>query len=419
MITSNYKLIVIIALLVLLFEGSIYAVEADPTLYYFWGEGCSACAKAEQFNQELTKLYPGMKIEKYEVWEKVENRSVYLDFIARYETGTRGVPAYFWEDKYWLGIAPAVQKDIERTISLEYGNEDQIKNSNTIEKAVNLDESEIDLPLIGSINLSNMPLVPVTVTIGLMDGFNPCSLWILMVLLGVVVHARSRKKLMLISITFIIVTASIYGLFMLGVFNVFYLLDHLDWVRILVAAVALMFALINIKDYFFFKKGLSLSIPDRFKPSIYKNLRKVLYTDKPYAYMGVTAVMAAGISLIELPCTAGFPVIWSNILAGHNVNVVSFTSLLILYLFTYLLVELVIITVVGIKLQTVKITERTGRVLKLLSGNIMLVLAITLFFELDYLYDFKNLILIFGALFTFTFLTVKLTKIFTNPKEAH
>jgi hypothetical protein len=241
-------------------------------------------------------------------------------------------------------------------------------------------DTVIDVPLLGEIDAAARSAIGATALIALIDGFNPCSLWVLTVLLAMVLNAgASRGRVALVGGTFLTVTGLIYGLFIAGVFTVLGFIEHLDAIRIGVAAIALFVGAVNVKDYVAYKRGLSFTIPDRFKPKIYRGGRAVRDLDRPLpAVLGTTIAMAAGIALIELPCTAGFPVIWSGIMRTQGIEGAAFGGLLGLYLLIYVLDELVLFTIVVATLKIGRFEERHGRLLKLLAGTVMLSLGVVL-----------------------------------------
>jgi hypothetical protein len=153
------------------------------------------------------------------------------------------------------------------------------------------------------------------------DGFNPCSLWVLSMLMALVLHTGSRKKVLFIGLIFLTVTAGIYALFIAGLFSVLRLVSFMGWVQGLVAGVALIFGVVNIKDYFWYKTGVSFTISEKQKPGIFQKIRRVIASsDSIWGLAGATVVMAAGVSLVEFSCTAGFPVLWTNLLVAQNVR---------------------------------------------------------------------------------------------------
>ena len=212
------------------------------------------------------------------------------------------------------------------------------------------------------------------------------------------IHSGSRGRIALVGITFLATTALIYGAFIAGVFSVLSFILYLTWVQWLVAAFALTFGLVNIKDYFWFKTGPSFTIADSQKPGIYQGMRKLLNPQLAgFGLFFATIVMASGIALVELPCTAGFPVIWSGIVADRGVTGMTFLMLLAIYLLIYLLIELVVFLAALITLRMGKFQESHGRNLKLVGGMIMVALAMVLVFYPDLMNDIGATLLLFGG----------------------
>jgi hypothetical protein len=259
--------------------------------------------------------------------------------------------------------------------------------------------TRLGLPWLGEIDLQLHPLVLSTALIALVDGFNPCSLWVLTLLLALVIHSGSRRRIVLVGTTFLTVTALVYGLFITGLFGVLSYVGYLWWIQLGVAAFALLFALVNIKDYFWYKRGLSFTIADQHKPGIYQGMRRIM-NRSGWGVMTATAAMALGVALVELPCTAGFPVIWGNLLTAHEPSPLAFAGLLALYLLIYLLDEAIVFGAVAVTLKVSKFEERHGRVLKLVGGMIMLFLALVMLLRPELMNSVAGSLGIFGlALF--------------------
>ena len=239
--------------------------------------------------------------------------------------------------------------------------------------------STLTLPLIGPVDLGTQSLAISTALIAFIDGFNPCSLWVLSMLLALTLHTGSRKKVFIIGLVFITVTSLVYALFIAGLFTMFTVISFVGWIRVVVALVALFFAVVNIKDYFWYKEGLSFTIADEQKPGLYRSMRRVINaSDSLPALIGATIVMAAGVSLVEFSCTAGFPVLWTNLLVAQNVTALTFIALLALYMLIYQLDELGIFLAAVFSLRASKLEEKHGRILKLIGGTLMLTLAVVM-----------------------------------------
>jgi cytochrome c biogenesis protein CcdA len=212
-----------------------------------------------------------------------------------------------------------------------------------------------------------------------------------------VIHAGSRRKVFAVGATFLFVTAGMYGLFIAGVFSTLSYVGYLRSVQVAVALLALGFAAINIKDYWAFKQGFSLTISDAHKPKLYKQMRKVMSArGSTWAMVGTTAAMALGVTLVELPCTAGFPVIWSGIVSGQ-VTATGFAGLLALYMLVYLLDELLVFGTVVVTLKVSRFEEKHGRILKLIGGMVMLALGVGMLVAPEAMNNLSGSLVIFAA----------------------
>jgi hypothetical protein len=281
-------------------------------------------------------------------------------------------------------------------------------NEDTPEKPVQ-ENRTIKLPLIGEVNLENQSMTVATALIALVDGVNPCSIWVLTMLLALTLHTGDRKRVLIIGFVFIFITALVYALFIGGLFTFLTFVSFMTWIQVLVALVALVFALINIKDYFWYREGVSFTIDDAKKPGLFKRMRGLVDNSKSlWGLVGATIVMAAGVSLVEFSCTAGFPVLWTNMLASQNITGGYFIFLLILYMLIYQIDELVIFFVAVFTLKATRLEEKHGRILKLIGGMLMLTLAGVMIINPNLLNNLSSALIIFGIAFGATILVLVL-----------
>ena len=342
-----------------------------------------------------------------------------------------GVPTTFIGDQHWIGYNPGQAKEIEEAVkkcSLE-GCKDSAEGILTaaeLNQAKPLAEipqenqsatpvqdnpeesvSGFTIPLIGTVDLQSQSLPIATLLIAIVDGVNPCSIWALTMLLALTLHTGSRKKVLIIGFVFITVTAAIYALFILGLFSVLSVLSFTGWIQAVVALVALFFAAVNIKDYFWYKEGLSFTIADDKKPGIFQKMRKVMDAgDSFWGLVGATVVLSAGVSLVEFSCTAGFPVIWVNLLTAQQVAPLTFGLLLLLYMVIYQIDELGIFLVAVVTLKSSRVEEKHGRILKLAGGMLMFALALTMLINPRLMNSLTSSLIVFGSAMVATVLVL-------------
>jgi cytochrome c biogenesis protein CcdA/glutaredoxin/thiol-disulfide isomerase/thioredoxin len=395
-------------------DGSQINHKKDkPCLHLFYKDDCSQCKNIKEYIDSLERDYD-IEINKYEISSEPE-KEIYQTFKEKYGLTTGAYPIVFIGDKYFIGD-DAIRHNLKEEVvycqnnpcTCPVGNIKGFTPYLPQSRSVTPETQEtIQVPFFGKTDLSTLSAYTSTAIIAFVDGFNPCSLWLITFLLGIVIHSNSRKKILAVGGTFLLVTGLVYALFMAGLLNIFLYVSYLGWIHVIVAGVALIFAVVNIKDYFWYKKGISFTVSDKYKPRIFKNIRGVMKPNKTLAATIIgTTILALGVVLVELPCTAGFPLIWTNMIAQQQIHGLAFLALLAVYMIIYLLDELV---VVGIAFWTMKLTrfeEKHGRILKLIGGMIMLALALTMIFDPDLMNQVSSAILIFAAAITASFLVM-------------
>lgn len=403
------------------------AAQKRAVIYFFWGDGCPHCAAAKPFLQSLSEQYPGVEVRAYEVWYKEDNRTLFSKMAAAYGFEPQAVPTIFLGEQHWVGYAEPIAREIETAVKacLEAGCRNAGAGIIEPEEATTAaapaavaaapdaaadpptsnattpdarQAAVIELPVIGVISLEHQSLLLSTALIAFVDGFNPCSLWVLTMLLAITLHTGSRRKVLIIGLVFVTVTAAIYALFIAGLFTVFTFVAITDWVRLLVALIALFFAAINIKDYFWYKEGVSLTIADEAKPGLFQRMRRLVDASQSFGgLVAATVALAAGVSLVEFSCTAGFPMLWTNLLASQQVGAVTFLALLAVYMLIYQLDELGVFAASVVTLRASRLEEKHGRILKLIGGMLMLTLAVVMLIDPSLMNTLGNSLLIFGA----------------------
>lgn len=366
-----------------------------PVFRYFWAEGCPACARAAPFVDEIETRFPEIPVERYEVSGDRRNLLLYVETAAQHGIQAASVPAFFLGDRHWLGFNATIETTIRATIAETAANT-RARTATTVSQPDG--PLAITLPVIGRVDVDALPAFVVTAAIAFVDGFNPCSLWVLTFLIGLIVRTGSRVRTIGVGLVFLVVTAGVYGLFMLGVFTVLGRVAGLFAVRMVVALLAISMGLINAKDYFAFKRGPSLTISDRFHAPIARLGRSIFEkSGSPIAVVLVTTVFAFGIAVVELPCTAGFPVIWAQYVASIGAAGAAFATLFGLYLLVYLSIEIIVVAVAVVTMNRVAFGERRARLIKLVGGTVMIALGLAYLLFPDATHTMAGVALVFAV----------------------
>lgn len=243
----------------------------------------------------------------------------------------------------------------------------------------------IEIPGWGMLRVSDLGLPAFTFVIGLLDGFNPCAMWVLVFLLSILVNVRSRVRILAIAGTFVLVSGLAYFAFMAAWLNVFLLVGYTRWLQIALGLLALFIGVVNVKDFVAFKRGISLSIPDAAKEGIYARVRKIVTAQYLGVAVAMAVVLAISVNVIELLCTAGLPAVYTQILTVQQLPAWQNYAYLLLYILAYMIDDTLLLAAFVTTLSHRKIQEREGRWLKLVSGLVILALGIVMLFKPEWL----------------------------------
>lgn len=246
-------------------------------------------------------------------------------------------------------------------------------------------EGVIDLPFFHRVDVAELGLPLFTLCVGLVDGFNPCAMWVLVFLLSVLVNLKSRSKLLAVAGTFVFISGLAYFAFMAAWLNLLAWVGFLRPVQIALALLAIGVGIVHVKDFFALHRGLSLSIPESAKPGIYRRVREIVQARSLMLAIGGAIVLAVLVNFIELLCTAGLPCLYSQILTMQNLPWWKDYLYLGLYILAYMFDDTLMILTVVATLSHSKMQETQGRWLKLASGLVILLLGLVMLFRPDWL----------------------------------
>jgi cytochrome c biogenesis protein CcdA/glutaredoxin len=332
----------------------------------FWGDGCPHCETEREFLEELRSDYPDLVVRDYEVWGNAANLQLFVETAAAAGVDARAVPTTFIGDRVWVGFSNATADEIRAVVDASTLGEEIVPSESRL----------IDVPILGEIDVGGRSLLLSSLIIGFVDGVNPCSLWVLSILLALVLHSGSRRRVAVVGAVFLTVTSAMYGLYIVGAYSALSYAQFLPWIQRSVALVAIVLGLLQLKDGFGVAVGPSLGVSEHARPAMYQRMRGLAVADQPItALLGATVALAVGVSLLETPCTLGLPILWTNLLAENDVAFAGAAVLFVAYLSMFLLDELVVFVAVVATMRSLKVQERHGRALKIVSGMLMITLA--------------------------------------------
>lgn len=399
----------------LLMPVSAKADEKVINIHLFYGNGCPHCAAEEEFLSDYLKDRTDVKLYKYEIWYDSHNQEL-LSKVQK-EMGTtnkNGVPFTVIGKKTIVGYADGVTDEQIKDAINYYLNNDyrdyageitgkvkktevkedttkdesktEDKKENKIEKADDTKDSDqtdenVTVPVLGKINAKKVSLPILAVVLGFVDGFNPCAMWILIFLITMLFNMKDRKKMWILGLTFILTSGIVYLMFMLAWLNLATFISKIAFIRLLIAVIALVVGLINVYKYIdsLKKKDEGCDVVDKKdRKKIMEKIISITHEKKfIIALLGIM-VLAASVNIIELMCSIGIPLLFTQILAMNNLSTFSYMIYMFIYIFFFLIDDIVIFVISMVTLKVTGLSTKYTKYSHLIGGIIMLIIGLLL-----------------------------------------
>jgi thiol-disulfide isomerase/thioredoxin len=360
-------------------------------LYFFWGQGCPHCLKEKQLLEKLEKKYADLRIHRLEVSGDRQNLELLQQVGRRLQVEITGVPFTVVGRDYFVGwqadatsgaaLEAAVQKNLENP------GLDVVAAFLTAKPPIlpppgnNVIPERIKVPLLGEVETRALSLGLVTVLIGALDGFNPCAMWVLILLLGFLLGMENNKKRWILGSTFVAASALVYFLIMVAWLNLFLLLGFLFWVRLGIALVALGAGYYNLQEYFTNPAGVCKVSTGSRGQKIFCRLQDFIKKENFWLALGGIILLAFAVNVVELICSAGFPVVYLQILSLTPLAKWQYYAYILLYILIFMLDDLIVFFAAMITFQVTGMSSKYKRVSHLVGGALMLLLGFLLIFK--------------------------------------
>ncbi|MDR8525079.1 thioredoxin family protein [Shewanella fidelis] len=421
--------------------------ELKVKLYFFWSKTCPHCAEAHPFIDSLPERYPWIEVEDHMItdadtmatWQKIAKQTgTEARSVPYFASGEKAVVGYSSQavtgeflvqrlKSYYVSLggklAPEAEGDYtvatpaagglfatcSESDSQDGGDGTCDLGLDTSSELASSDVQPVELPLVGVVHPEQMSLPLLTVVLAGVDAFNPCAFFVLLFLLSIMVNAKSRARMLIVGGIFVFFSGFIYFIFMSAWLNIFQLLgagSDGGWIILGAGMLALVAGAINIKDYFFTKGEVTLSMSAENRTGLIKRMGKLTSASSMTAMIAGTVVLSILANAYELLCTAGFPMIYTSVLSMHDLETFERYMYLVMYNVVYVIPLAAIVIAFSVSLGKRKLTEKEGQTLKLMSGIMMMGLGGMLALDPTAL---QNVALAIGLIFSSIILTVIIT----------
>ena len=341
----------------------VNATEKEVHLYYFHSEGCTTCAAETVFLESIMENDPSLVLHDYEILYNKENQDFMKEVSQLLPVEIKSTPTLVIGQQVIVDFMQGVT-DQAILDEIEYAKTHVIKD--VIGEVLGIvdnsdisveDRSEVTLPFFGKVEAKSISLPILAIVIGALDGFNPCAMWVLLLLISMLFHLEERWKRWFLGSVFLATTAIMYLFFMVSWLNITILFGTLGWIRLVIAAIALVGGVYNIHRYLTTKPGCEV-MDDKQRKKVSARLKQI--AKEPVfalATFGVI-VLAISINLVEMICSAGLPVLFTQVLSLNNLSFFETSIYMLIYIFFFILDDVLIFAV------AMKTSELTGYVNK-------------------------------------------------------
>lgn len=383
------KVILVLTLLLLIIPINIFAISKDYkdvaseitnskvekkkiNLYLFHGRDCPHCEAERKWLKTIEKKYEEyLNIHMFEVWYDEDNASMMNAVKEKLEITKSGVPLTIIGEEYYVGYSESIGSIIE----------------NKIKEYINIDtEESVKIPILGTVNIKDVSIPLVAVVLGFIDGFNPCAMWILLFLINMLFNLKDKKKSWILGLTFLLISGLVYFLSMLGL-NIVLSVATIKWMKILIALFILCVGIFNLRKYFINRKKDSgcTVVDDKKRKKIIIRIKKIMNSKSFIISILGIAILAISVNLIELACSLGFPLIFTEILDINNIRSITKIIYLLIYILFYMIDDIVIFSISMFTLEATGITNKYSKLCTLISSIIMILIGLLLIIKPDWL----------------------------------
>lgn len=399
------KIIYLITILItslLLIEN----VNADNknlvNIYLFHSSTCPHCREEIKMLDKLVEEYDNVKVYKYEISDK-DNGALLAKASEIYKTKITSVPFTVIGTKTFSGYSSENSK--KKFIGAieyytKYGYHDDFadylgygqpsfevdKNAPDINEYLSdYGSYTFNLPIVGEVNTKNLALPIIAIIMGSIDGFNPCAMWILIFLITMLIGIKNKKRMWILGLSFIATSGIVYFLIMLAWLNIAVVAANIEIIRAIIGIIAIIGGIINLKGILNKKEAGCEVTNDKSRKKIMTKIKE--FTKEKNLLLALIGVitLAVSVNLIELACSLGFPVMFSQILAINNVNMLERIIYILIYILFFLIDDIIIFIIAACSFKVTALSTKYARISKIIGGIILLLIGILMIFKPEWL----------------------------------
>lgn len=389
------KLTYILLFLIMFIPCVIFGSEKYLNIYLFYGDGCPHCAEEEEWFKTYLEKNKNIKIHRYEVWYDKDNQEKYSKVHEILNDKSSGIPYLVIGESVISGFDKDLTPERIRNAVEYYSNVNYkdkvgmylgvVSESETGQDETKYEDTKVKIPLLGTKEAKDVSIGLSAILIGTVDGFNPCAMWILLFLISTLLGMKNKKRMWILGITFLASSALVYFLFLLSWLNLSVFLNKVLYIRVAISFFAVLFGVLQVVNFFFKKDDGCEVVGNKNRKRIIKSIQKII-KEKSFilAILGII-LLAASVNIIELLCSLGLPVMFTQILAINEVSKVGQILYSLLYVLFFMIDDVIIFIIAMKTLEIKAISNKYGKYSHLIGGLIMIIIGVLMVYKPEWL----------------------------------
>ena len=386
----------------LFFALPVNALEDDTiSVYLFYGDGCPHCAEEKKFLSSIKDDYDDVEFIYFEVWYNNENSDFLSEVKDKLNVTRSGVPVTVIGETTFVGYSSALEGKIKRAIEFYKENEyidaiqgikegtyvgiDGEEDEFSEQEEESDEDSTVDVPFFGNLNLKNVSLGTAALVLGLIDGFNPCAMWVLLFLISMLIGMKNKKRMWIIGLTFLGSSAFVYMLMMLSWLNIVVAISTSILVRNIIALIAVGGGILNFYNFFKHQDSGCSVVDEKKRKSVFERIKKFTKEKSLVLALIGTIALAFSVNIIELACSAGLPMVYTQLLAINDIRGLSAFLYVLLYIVFFLLDDMIIFIAAMKTMEVTGMSTKYSKYSHLIGGILMVVIGLLLIFKPEWL----------------------------------
>lgn len=246
-------------------------------------------------------------------------------------------------------------------------------------------DKELKLPFVGQVKLKTLSLPVLTFLVALLDGFNPCAMWVLVFLISLLLGMKDRRRMWILGTAFILTSGLVYFLFLSAWLNLFLFLGFVFWVRTIVALVALGAGIYCLYDFFTNKDAACKVTKPKKRQQVFSKLKELVKKEHLWGALVGIVLLAFAVNLVELVCSAGLPAVFTQVLSLNELPTWKYYSYLIFYVVIFMLDDMFVFVAAMVTLRLTGIETKYARFSRLIGGFLMVIIGLLLILKPEWL----------------------------------